>query len=81
MPDRTDEILERLARIETLLGERCTNHQRQLDDHQRSIDGLRKRNGKGDSPSIWSDPKVIATIAVALAGIVSGVLAFFGVKV
>ncbi len=82
MPDRTDEILERLARIETLLGERCGFHQRQLDAQQQQISDLKRRNGNGGPTSTaWSDPKVIAAIAVALAGIVSGVLAFFGVKV
>ncbi len=81
MPDHLDPYTEalhaidnRLTSIETLLGERCKDHQRQIDE-------LKKRNGNGATSSAWSDPKIIAAIVVGLTALISGVLAFFGVRV
>jgi hypothetical protein len=80
MPTITEEILQRVIRIETILTERCEDHQRQLDAQQKQIDGLKRRNGNGRPSSSWADPKVITTIVVAAAGIITGILALLGVK-
>jgi hypothetical protein len=81
MPDRDDEILSRLTRIETLLGERCENHLRRLDDHGDRLDHqgdriaiLERRRPNGNGALSGKALLALCGAIGALAGIIATLL-------
>jgi len=88
MPDRIDQILEhvtnlkdvpeRLTRIETILKERCDDHQRQLDSIQSQVDRVRQRGTSNSKNGGWIDPRFWAAIATALVALATAIAALIG---
>ena len=90
MPDRIDEILnhvvklqdvpERLTRIETILKERCEDHQRQIDGLQSQLDRVRQRGASNSKNGGRVDARFWAAIAAALVALATAIAALCGVK-
>jgi len=70
----------RLERIETILDERCHDHQRQLDRQQGEIDGIRRRSAQNQNGHAWMDPRFWTAIATALVALGTALAALLGVK-
>jgi hypothetical protein len=70
------DLAKALSGLTGALGERCADHQRQLDDQKRCLEGLKKRDGG----SSWLDPKNITIMFIAIGAIATAIAAIFGVK-